>query len=140
MATSVVGSAVINALAFTGAQYAFSLFNHKVYLAEQVKHDRAIERLTAARNKFFRDETKRKDRIQALEEEKRNTNKDFAQINDLFQELGQLKQEQSEAKVPTLSDYYQPSQEMRHYQNVATGEIGLATGAKATGLVMANLL
>ena len=91
-------------------------------------------------SKFFEKETKRKDRIQALEKQKRNANKDFAQINDLFEELGQLRQEQKEAKVLTLSDYYQPSNEMKHYQNIATGIFGVATGATATGLVMAYLL
>ena len=63
-----------------------------------------------------------------------------AQINDLFQELEQLRQEQKVAKVPTLSDYYKPSDEMKHYQNVASGIIGLASGATATGLVKASVM
>ena len=121
-----VGSSLVQAFSFVGAQWLFAQFNHKGYTAEIKRHNVAIEQLTATREKFFEKETKRKDRIQMLEEQKRNANKDFAQINDLFEELKQLKQEQKVAKVPTLSDYYKPSSEMKHYQNVATGIIGLA--------------
>ena len=135
-----VGSSLVQAFSFVGAQWLLSQFNHKDYAAEMARHNRALEELTAARERFFEKETKRKDRIQQLEEQKRNANKDFAQIDELFEELGQLKQEQERAKPPVLSDYYEPSSEMKHYQNVATGVIGLATGATATGLVMTYLL
>ena len=104
------------------------------------RHNKALEQLTAASEKLFEKETKRKDCIQALEEQKRNANKDFIQINDLFKQLEQLKQEQTEAKVPVLADYYQPSNEMKHYQNIATGAVCLVTGAGVTGLALTYLL
>ena len=59
----------------------------KDYAAKMKRHNKALEQLTAASEKFFEKETKRKDCIQALEEQKRNANKDFMQINDLFKQL-----------------------------------------------------
>ena len=140
MATTLVGSSLVQAFSFVGAQWVFSQFDHKGYASEMIRHNKGIEQLTAARQRFYEKETKRKDKIADLERQKQNANKDFAQINDLFEELAQLRQEQSEARATVLSDFYKPSDEMKHYQNVATGVIGLATGATATGLVMAYLL
>ena len=135
-----VGSSLVQAFSFVGAQWLFSQFDHKGYTSKMIRHNKAIEALTAARQRFYEQETKRKDKIANLERQKQNASKDFAQINDLFEELTQLKQEQSEARTPLLSDFYKPSDEMKHYQNVATGVIGLATGATTAGLAMTYLL
>ena len=66
MATSVGGivfHSVISALAFSGGSWLFSKLDHKGYLEESERHNKALEELTAARNTFYEEEVKRKDRI-----------------------------------------------------------------------------
>ena len=130
-----VGSSIVQAVSSVGAQFLFSQFDHKNYRAEQHRHDLAVKKLTEARNKFFEDETLRKDKMARLELEKKKASSDFAYTTKLFVEQLQLQKEQEAAVEPKLTDYYEPSDEFKNYQFAATGLIGLASGATLAGPV-----
>ena len=128
-----VTSTVVQAVSFVGAQYLLSLFNHKDYEKERLRHDKAIEELTKAKNEFYEEEVKRRDRIEELERETQKANKDFDKTNKLFEELGQLKSQS--ATEPTLGKFYKPSDEMKHRQTVAIGVVGVAARPGLVGVV-----
>ena len=67
-----VTSSIIQAGAFVGMQWLFSKLDHKGYAKEMARHNKALEQLSAARERFFENETKRKDRIADLEKQKRD--------------------------------------------------------------------
>jgi len=134
-----VGSSLVQAFSFVGAQWLFSQLNHKDYQKEMARHNKALEDLTRQRHIFFEEEAKRNHRIQQLERESVYANKDFSRINRNFEELSKLKKEQALSKEPVLSDFYTPSEEMKHYQNLAAGAMGLAGGG-VTGLLLSYVL
>ena len=86
-----IGSSLVQAFSFVGAQWLFSQFNHKDYEEEIKRHSKAIEEQTKKRNEFFEEQTKRKNRIEELEKMQQTVKKDFARINKEFEELSRLK-------------------------------------------------
>ena len=132
-----VTSSIVQALSFTGASYMFKLLEPNKYGKEQKRYHLALEKLQAAKEKFLEEETIRRDIITALEKAKANVSKDFAQTNALF---NQLTDEQNNARKPILNDFYKPSPTMTHYNNLASGLVGLVTGSGITALVINYLL
>ena len=122
-----------------GAQFLFSQLDRKNYQAEAKCHNKAIERLTAERKKFFEDTQLRKEKIAKLEMEKKLAGEDFKRTNQQFAQLKLLQHEQSTAVAPQLEDFYEPSKEMKEYQLVSTGIIGAVSGA-TLGAIIKGLL
>ena len=118
MTTSVVGSSLIQS-------FLFKMLEPDKYGAETKRYHLAMEKIQRAKEQFVERETKRRDREIALEKAKKNASLDFGQINQLF---AQLAQEKKDDQKPVLSDYYHPSKSAQHYNNLATGFLGLATG------------
>ena len=58
-----MGSSLFAALAFSGAGYLFHLLDKKGYSNEIKRHNKAMENLTRAREKWYKEETRRKDEI-----------------------------------------------------------------------------
>ena len=126
---NLVGSSIIQAVSFMGAQWLFSQFDHKGYMEEIKRHNRALEDLTQARNKFFEEAQLRKEKIAKLEMEKKSAESDFKLTNAQFAQLKLLQHQESLAVEPQLDTFYEPSKQMKEYQMMATGIIGAATGA-----------
>ena len=64
-----VGSAIVQSLAFAGGNWLFKQLDPDNHSKEQKRHDLALEKYTKDRNLFFEQETKRKDRIAKLTKE-----------------------------------------------------------------------
>ena len=58
-----VGGAIVNAVAFTGSNYLFSMLRSSGVDEERKRHDRAIEQLQAAHAKWSQKRTERLDWI-----------------------------------------------------------------------------
>ena len=104
----------------------FSKLNYKGYESEIKRHNRAFEKLARAKQEWFEQETAHKNHIAQLREQLNEANQD---INITNKSLIQLKKyEDIINPEPKLSDYYQPSEKMKHYQNLAIGALGLVSG------------
>ena len=134
-----LGSSIVQAISFVGAQWLFSQFDHKGYSEEMKRQDKAIEMLTDARNKFFEEAQTRKEELAKLEAERRSAESDFKLTNQQFAQLKLLKHQESLAVEPQLDKFYEPSREMKEYQMLATGIIGAAGGA-TLGTIVKNFL
>ena len=124
--SSVVAGGLFNAVAFAGAGFLFSKLNHRGYEDEMKRHNKAIEKLAKAKEAWYEREVKRKDKIQELRLKLNDANNDFKETN---RALKVLKSASISDVQPTIHDYYEPSDEMKKYQNVTIGTLGIATGA-----------
>ena len=57
---------VVSAIAFSAGSWAFSKLDHKGYLEESKRHNLALEKLTEAREKFYKEQVQRKNKMQQL--------------------------------------------------------------------------
>ena len=76
-----VGSCIVQAVSFVGAHWLFSQLDHKGYSEEMSCHNKALEALTAERNKFLEKAQLRREKIAKLEAEKKNAEADFKLTN-----------------------------------------------------------
>ena len=154
MATAIamlVGGAIVNGLAFTGSQYMFHAFDKPNSDKERKRHDLAIEQLNRD-TELWNEERKRK--LDFINEElmKRNiAARDLSHMDDamrLYNALhannrvdnalvtsspvtkGDFNNENTIhlPPKPTLSQYYEPSEEQRKYEYlwilIGTGIVG----------------
>ena len=135
-----IGSAVVQSLAFAGGNWLFKQFDPDNHAKEQKRHDLALEKYTRERNTFFEEETRRKDKMAKLAQEKEAAKDDFTRTNRLFEQLAQLQKEQKNAVEPSFDDYYEESDEFKKYQMVATALISLASGASLGGVAWSMLV
>ena len=123
--SSIVAGGIFNAVAFAGAGFLFSKLNHRGNEDEIKRHNKAIEDLTKAKEAWYEREVKRKDRIAQLRLELSDANKDFKETNRALK----LLENASRVDVqPTIHNFYEPLDEMKKYQDVTMGAVGLATG------------
>ena len=111
-------SAAINALAFSGSNYAFSKLND--HGAEERKRaNKAREKLEKAQMEWSRDRQKKLDSYNRYLRETNQASSDISDIHQaavLYYQLTGEKQETFRDK-PVLSDFYHPSEEQK------TGEL-----------------
>ena len=120
-AAMVIGGAVVNALAFSGSNFIFSKLNNND--EERKRHDKAIEQLTKARDKY---EKKRLALIDYANEkvmEERKADHDFADSKEAMK----LYFEATLGPPPKLSDFYEPSETQKNNELVfiVVGMIGV---------------
>ena len=142
MAGSVIASgaqSLFAALAFSGSGYLFKMFDKNGYDEEIKRHNRATEELSRAKEAFYENETREKDRIQRLREELRDANSDIERTN---QALDSLRKVQSITyggrtfdREPDIGDFYKPSSKMKEYREMATVGMGVGTGLVAWWLL-----
>ena len=128
-----VGGAIVNAFAFSGSSFLFSMFGNKQISEERKRHDLAIEQLQRARDQWAR---KRTERIDYINETLKREHNAIAVFNDVDaamreynlvtgrQDLPPLEQE------PKLSDFYKPSDDQKTRELIF-----VAVGLGVTGLV-----
>ena len=83
MASSIVGSAVINAGAFTLGSWLMRYLDPTNYQEETKRYHKAMENLTKQRNEFFEEAQLRREKIAKFEAEK-SAESDFKLTNAQF--------------------------------------------------------
>ena len=93
------------------------------------RHDEAMEKLSAEKEKWYEKTVEKKNKIALLRQKLSDANKDIDDTNEALQKLGLALEDLSDQEQiePKLNDYYDPSDEMKMYMNVVTGVIGLIT-------------
>ena len=119
---SLAAMGLFNAVAFAGAGFLFSKLNHSGYESEIKRHNEAMEKLSKAKEKWYEDQAKKKDKIEMLRRQASDANADINDTNRALEELRKITRE------PKLEDYYKPSDEMKEYQLVVVSLMGLGGG------------
>ena len=131
-----VGGALVNALAFSGSNYLFSLLGHSGVAEERRRHDKAIEQLQAAQAAWSR---RRTERLDWINEELRRQNhavRTFHDVEAAIREYSQVTGNKLDplGPEPQLSAFYTPSSDQKE-REIAFVILGMA----ATGLVAYKL-
>ena len=121
----VLGTAAVNALAFSGSNYLFSHLDKDAYAKERKRHDQAMEELTKETARWNEN---RKNQLDFINNElmKRNiAARDFNDIDEAMALYSEVTKknfsngsnlENTLPPKPRLSDFYQPSTEARKYE------------------------
>ncbi|CAB3982834.1 Hypothetical predicted protein [Paramuricea clavata] len=126
--TSVVVGGLFNAVAFAGAGFLFSKLNHSGYKDEMKRHNKALEKLAKAKEKWYESQVEKKNRIAILRQELADAKSDMEVTNRALDSLRKAQEELILDKEPTIHDYYKPSSEMEEYQQITIGILGLGSG------------
>ena len=89
-------------------------------------HNHSLEQLAQAKQAWYEKEVARKDLIAELKEQLAEANQDINMTNKALIQL--KKYENTINPEPKLSDFCKPPDEMKHYQNLAIGTLGLVSG------------
>ena len=125
------GGALINALAFSGTNAAFSLLGDHGG-TERKRHDIAIEQLNKAREDWNRDRQERLDLINKTLSDQRHAKQTFSDLGIAMQEYHEVTGQQLSPLrgEPNLSDFFNPSRQRKD------AEIALVVG----GMTVVGLL
>ena len=139
-----IGGSLFAAFAFSGASYIFRLLDKGGYSAEMHRHNIAMENLSKAREAWYEEEIRKKDEIARKRQELLASLEDMSSVNKALDSLRKISITLHEdngtkrkfTRRPELSDFYQPSTEMIHYQNFTMGVVRLASGLAIGFLVL----
>ena len=106
-AAMVIGGAVVNALAFSGSNYLFSKLSSD---EERKRHDKAIEKLTKARDEYGKKRLALIDYANNKVMEERKANKNYHDSEEAIK----LYYEATLGPPPKLSDFYEPSETQKN--------------------------
>ena len=133
-----LGGALVNALAFSGSSYLFSILRSSGVDEERKRHDKAVEQLQAAQGEWSR---RRTERLDWINEELRRQNHAVQTFHDVDAVIREYAQVFCESKMldplgpePKFADFYIPSSEQKD-REIAFVILGLG----ATGLVAYKL-
>ena len=127
----------LNAFAFAGAGYLFKYFDKNGYAEEAKRHNLAMEKLTAEREKYLEQVTDRKNKLAQLREELAEANSDIKstkQALELVRRINELTSK-PQPKQPQLSSHYTPIPKMEEYMALFGLLAGGAMGGAAYFLV-----
>lgn len=113
-----MGGALVNALAFSGSNYVFSLLRSSGVDEERRRHDHAVEQLQAAQAKWARKRTERLDWINDELRRQGHAVQTFRDVETAIREYARvtgktLTRDARDALLgpePKLSDFYVPSE------------------------------
>ena len=128
---SVAAWGIFNALAFAGAGFLFKSIDKNGYANEMKRHNQAMEKLTAAKEKWYEKQVENKNKIDLLRQQSSHANADINKTNKALDDLQKITYEDKTFErepVPHISDIYKPSDEMEEYQHVVVGLAGLIGG------------
>ena len=131
-----VGGALVNALAFSGSNYLFSMLKSSGVDEERKRHDVAIERLQAAQAEWSRRRTERLDWINEELRRQSHSVQTFRDVDAAIREYANVTGKKLDPldPEPQLSDFYTPSNDQKD-REIAFVVLGMA----ATGLVAYQL-
>lgn len=114
---SVVGSAIVNALAFTGGGYLFRHLDKNGSLEEQKRHNLALERYNKANEEYREIRQNYIDYINKQLKEQNISHRDFQSVDEAMELYNSYTQnEKIHLYKPNLSDYYTPGDEQKKYE------------------------
>ena len=126
-----VGGALVNALAFSGSNYLFTILRSSGVYEERKRHDKAVEQLPAAQASWSRKRTERLDFINEELRRQGHAVKTFRDVDAAMQEYAQVT---GHILDPVGPDFYSPSDGLKDSE-IAFVVLGMA----ATGLVAYHL-
>ena len=133
--TMLLGGATVNALAFSGSNYLFSMLQSSGIDKERRRHDKAVEQLQASQEEWSKQRTERLDWIN---EELRHQGHAVQTFRDVDMAIGKYARvtghKHERPSEPQLSDFYTPSGGQKN-REIAFVVAGMA----ATGLVAYKL-
>jgi len=140
MATAIamlIGGAIVNALAFSGSNYAFHMLDKSKADVEKKRHDLAIEKLNEDTEKWSKDRRRKLDFINQELMKQNIAARDQKHMDDAMR-LYSIYYPESTSHTstatlpkPKLSDYYTPSEEMRKYEY-----LWIILGTTAVGFIV----
>ncbi len=129
------GQSIFTALSFGGAGYLFKMFDKNGYEKEIKRHNLATEALVKAKEKFYEEEIKRKDKLQELRQEIADANQEIEQTKKALDRLRDFQSVTQSYKEPKIEDFYSPSPNMRKYQKITSVGMGVGTGLLVSRLI-----
>lgn len=131
-----VGGALVNALAFSGSNYMFSMLRSSGVDEERKRHDKAVEQLQAAQAEWSRRRTERLDWINEQLRRENHAVQTFRDVDAAIQEYSQVFGETVDplGPEPKLSDFYMPTDDQKDREIIF-----IIVGMAATGLVAYKL-
>ena len=129
---AIAGGALINALAFSGTNAAFSLLGDHGK-AEMQRHNVAMEQLSKAREEYNKERQERLDLINKTLSDQRHAEHTFRGLDDAMREYHKVTGQQllPLRDPPKLADFYNPSRQRKD------AEIALVIGGMAVVGVLA---
>ena len=120
------GGALINALAFSGTNAAFSLLGDHGG-AERKRHDLAIEQLSKAREKYSEERQQRLDYLNKTISQQRHAKQTFSDLGIAMREYSEVTSQSLPPlrEEPQLSDFYNPARQRKD------AELALVVGGMA---------
>ena len=135
-----VGGAMVNALAFSGSNYLFSMLRSSDRNEESRRLDQAVEHLQAAQAKWSRKRTERLDWISEDLRRQGHAVQTLRDVDDAMREYPRVTGTKLDplGPEPKLSDFYVPSSGQRD-REIAFVVFGMvATGILAYNLAVPN--
>ena len=131
-----LGGAALNALAFSGSNYLFSMLRSSGVNEERKTHDKAIEQLQAAQAEWSKQRTKRLDWIKEELRRQGHAVQTFRNVDMAIHEYARVTGHNLDSlgSEPKISDFYMPSGDQKN-REIAFVVAGMA----ATGLVAYKL-
>ena len=131
---------VFAGIAFAGAGMAMHLLEPNAFAGESKRHNKAMEKLALAKEKWQEAEIDNRNRQAAMARRLSVANADINQTN---RDLDHLKSVLTSVDIggkryhrePVLHDFYVPSEKLQRYRTGVVGATSLAGGALATHLV-----
>ena len=133
---AIAGGALINALAFSGTNAAFSLLGDHGG-AERKRHDLAMEQLSKAREKYSEERQQRLDYLNKTISQQRHARQTFSDLGAAMQAYHEVTSQSLPPlrEEPKLSDFYNPSRPRKD------AELALVVGGMAAiGIVAYKFL
>ena len=82
-----VAGGLFNAIAFAGASYVFHKLDKSGYEKEMKRHDEAMEKLSAEKEKWYEKTVEKKNKIALLRQKLSHANKDIDDTNEALHNL-----------------------------------------------------
>ena len=137
-----VGGALVNALAFSGSNYLFSMLRNSGVDEERKRHDTAVEQLQAAQAEWSRKRTERLDRINAELRRQGHAVETFQDVDAGIREYARIFPPQKR-RYAVLTEHWAGAEAFRFLRAIGrpkNREITfIVLGMAATGLVAYNL-
>ena len=129
-----IGGALVNALAFTGSNFLFSLGKSDAANEERKRHDKAIEQLQTAQAAWSRKRTARLDWINEDLRRQGHAVRTFRNVDEAIRQYNLISGPMEPIEPePKLSDFYLPSPEQRDRE---TTFVIMGLGATAVAAYM----
>ena len=132
-----VGGAIVNAVAFTGGNYLFSMVDKNGAQEEMKRHNAAIEKLNREQMDYNIKRAKNQDWLNTQIARKQDATNELYSVNSAFDQYKKLYNQEPQLPHPDLKQPefdYTPSDEQKKYETMFTtaGTLASVGGVLAT--------